>query len=173
MRSKSKSPTGPAQPVRRSAKKSKKSFKPLKVNLGKKFKEGDKVEVTSKFSVSKRDIGSKGTVMERLPSGGLNIKWDDGKKQQLKPASLKKIKLATGRRRLVAAPPVCHSLPMLTNMSPCVSSSVALLVILPLLYLVYVLVVRRTRAPKRRRSSRTGLHASNPLGIYEPVEPYF
>merc|ERR1711964_748047 len=78
----------------------------------------------------------------------------------------------TNGRRLAAASPPCSSLP---DMAPCLSASVALLVILPLLYLLYVLVTRRSRAPKRRHTScvRVGLHASNPHGIYDPVEPYF
>jgi len=79
------------------------------------------------------------------------------------------------RRRLVmvcstaSTPAGCLSLP---DLSPNVSF---LLAILPLLYLFYALVARRSRAPKRPRNSRTCLHASNPDGIYmyEPVEPYF
>merc|ERR1711964_569421 len=136
-----------------------------------KIKNGDRVSVTSKKSG--RKVGSKGTVVKR--KGELMVKWDDatgGKPQPLNNVrkNIKKI-----RRRLVATPPACPSLPALPDMSPCVSTSVVLLIILPILYLLYVLVTRRTRAPKRRRSSRTatGLHASNPNGIYEPVEPYF
>merc|ERR1711964_670166 len=117
---------------------------------------GDKVEVTERFN-SGRNAGSTGKVVAvNATTGGMTIKWDDTpKSQRLGKSVLRKIRKIPGRRRLAATPPVCPSLPMLTDMSPCVSTSVVLLVILPLLYLLYVLVVRRTRAPKRRRSSRT------------------
>merc|ERR1711964_910354 len=74
------------------------------------------------------------------------------------------------RRRLVmvcSTPPGCLSLPGLSPNVP------FLLAILPLLYLFYALVIRRSRDSKRPRDSRACLHASNPDGIYEPVEPYF
>merc|ERR1711964_214579 len=76
-------------------------------------------------------------------------------------------------RRLLAATPTRSTLPALSDMSPCVSTPLFLVVILTLLYLLYALIPRRTRAAKRRQSTSTGLHASNPHGIYEPVEPYF
>merc|ERR1711964_15182 len=130
------------------------------------------VRITTEFN-SGKEVGSLGEVtsVKSKPLKTLQIRWIDGTHQWLPKTCWRKIEkiIDPGRRRLAVTQPACPSLPALPALSPCVTTSVALLVILPLLYLLYVLVVRRTRAPKRRRSSCSGLHASNPLGIYEPV----
>jgi len=85
-----------------------------------------------------------------------------------------------GRRRMTnthraVADNYCATSPCLSlpGLSSSASIPVVMMLVLPLLFLLYVLFARRSCASKRRQSSRVGRHASNPLGDYEPVEPYF
>jgi len=86
---------------------------------------------------------------------------------------IKKLESELKNRRLAEIPSAVPPSLTLPDLTPALSASAVLLIILPLLYLFYVLVIRRTRAPKRTQRSRADLHGSNPHGIYEPVEPYF